>query len=121
MKITLEMSVGAYPFAKQVYLNQLTRTDGTLKINEATGMARGSAQAFVTIFLAMMSGSTYKRAFNNATNQFLLESIRKDFGDVYFQKALQATQGHIDYYSTLDRGNLTGLQRIVDQLRKLAL
>jgi len=24
MKITLEMSIGAYPYAKQVYLNQLT-------------------------------------------------------------------------------------------------
>lgn len=120
MKITLEMSVRAYPYAKQVYLNQLTRTDGTLKINETTGMALGSAQAFVTIFLAMMTGSAYKRAFNNVTNQFLLESIRNDFGDTYFQKALQATQGHIDYYSTLEKGNLTGLQRIVDRLRKLA-
>lgn len=119
-KITLEMSVEAYPYAKQVYLNQLTRTDGTLKINEATGMSRGSAQAFVTIFLAMMTGSAYKRSFNNPTNQFLLESIRTDFGDAYFQKALQATQGHIDYYSTLGKGNLSGLQRIVDGLRKLA-
>lgn len=31
MKITLEMSVEAYPYAKQVYLNQLTRTDGAWK------------------------------------------------------------------------------------------
>ncbi|MFC6333314.1 hypothetical protein ACFP56_11855 [Paenibacillus septentrionalis] len=86
MKITLEMSVRAYPYAKQVYLNQLTRTDGTLKINEATGIARGSAQAFVTIFLAMMSGSAYKRAFNNAANQFLLENIRKISVMLIFKK-----------------------------------
>lgn len=59
--------------------------------------ALGSAQAFITIFMAMITGSAYKRAFNNATNQFLLERIRIDFGDAYFQKALQAAQDHIDY------------------------
>ena len=81
-------------------------------------MNAGSGQDFITIFLAMMNGEEYKRAFNNATNKFLLESIRKDFGEDYYNKALNAVQMHIDYYATLGNGNLTGLQKIVDQKRK---
>lgn len=118
MKITLEMSVGAYDIAKRVYRGELTRTDGKEKINRLTGMNEGSAQAFITIFLAMMEGDVYKRAFNNDTNRFLLKSIRRDFGDEYFSKALNAVQKHIDYYSTLEKGNLTGLQQIVNEMRR---
>ena len=116
MKITLDMSKGAYEIAKKVYSGQITRTEAKVKINQVTGMNEGSAQAFVTIFLAMMNGEEYKRAFNNATNKFLLESIRKDFGQDAYKNALSAVQKHIDYYSTLGKGNLTSLQDIVDEL-----
>lgn len=75
-------------------------------------MSEGSAQAFITIFLAMMDAEEYKRAFNNATNKFLLESIRRDFGEESFKGALNAVQKHIDYYSTLGKGNLSGLQKL---------
>ncbi|WP_219836140.1 hypothetical protein [Paenibacillus sp. R14(2021)] len=115
MKITIEMSKGAYPIAKKVYAGQLSRFDGKVEINKSTGMNEGSAQAFLVIFLAMMNGETYKRAFNNETNDFLLESIKQDFGLYYYNNALNAVQKHINYYSTLGKGNLTGLQRIVDR------
>ncbi|MGI6235786.1 MAG: hypothetical protein ACOYI6_11145 [Christensenellales bacterium] len=118
MKITMEMSKGAYEVARKVYLGQLTRNQGKIEINKATGMNEGSAQAFITIFLAMMNGEVYKRAFNNDTNKFLLESIRQDYGEINFKKALDAVQKHIEYYSTLDNGNLKGLQTIVNQMRQ---
>lgn len=117
MKITMEMSKGAYEIAKQVYSRRLSRNEGKIEINRITGMSEGSAQAFITIFLAMMEGEVYKRAFNNAANKFLLESIRRDFGEDSFKVALNAAQKHIDYYSTLKKGNLTGFQKIVDQMR----
>lgn len=117
MKITIEMSKGAYEIAKRVYTGQLTRTEGKTEINKVTGMSEGSAQAFITIFLAMMNGEVYKRAFNNDTNKFLLESILKDFGHDSYKAALSAVQKHIDYYSTLGKGNLSGLQKIVNELR----
>lgn len=117
MKITMQMSTGAYDIAKKVYFGKLTRNEGKIEINEITGMSEGSAQAFITIFLAMMNGGEYKRAFNNATNKFLLESIKKDFGNEHFKKALIAVQSHIKYYSTLGKGNLTGLQDIVNKMR----
>ncbi|MEH7014612.1 hypothetical protein V7087_28025 [Neobacillus niacini] len=113
----LEMSKGAYGIAKKVYLGQFTRNEGKIEINRVTGMNEGSALAFITIFLAMMNGQEYKRAFNNDTNKFLLESIRQDFGEDYYKKALNAVQKHIDYYSTLGKGNLSGLQKIITQMR----
>lgn len=117
LKITIEMSKGAYDIAKKVYSGKLTRNDGKIEINRATGMTEGSAQAYITIFLAMMNGEEYKRAFNNDTNRFLLESIRQDFGQEFYKNALNAVQKHIDYYSTLGKGNLSGLQKIVNELR----
>lgn len=117
MKITLDMSKGAYEIAKDIYFGKLTRNEGKIKINGVTGMNEGSAQAFITIFLAMMNGEEYKRAFNNETNKFLLESIRRDFGQDSFHSALTAVQKHINYYSALGKGNLSGLQQIVDELR----
>jgi len=119
VKITIQMSKGAYEVAKKVYSGQLSRSEGKVEINKATGMNEGSAQAFITIFLAMMNGEEYKRAFNNDANKFLLESIRKDYGEKSFQNALNAVQKHIEYYSTLERGNLAGLQTIVNQMRQL--
>ena len=62
LKITREMSKGAYEIAKKVYSGQITRTEGKIEINRVTGMNEGSAQAFITIFLAMMNGEEYKRA-----------------------------------------------------------
>lgn len=117
MEITLDMSKGALEIAKKVFLRELTRSEGKIEINKHTGMNEGSAQDFITIFLAMMSGNVYKRAFNNATNKFLLENIRQEFGEESFRKALKAVQQHIDYYSTLGKGRLTGLQRIIDQMK----
>lgn len=118
MKITLAMSEQAYGVAKKVYFGQLSRSEGKVEINKRTGMNSGSAQAFITIFLAMMDGNEYKRAFNNATNQFLLESIRRDFGEEALQKALAAAQKHVNYYATLNKGNLTGLQEIIDRFNE---
>lgn len=117
MKITIDMSKGAYEIAKKVYSGKLTRNEGKVKINQVTGMNLGSAQAFITIFLAMMNGEVYKRAFNNETNKFLLESIKSDFGEDFFKKALNAVQQHVNYYSTLGRGHLSGLQQIINQLK----
>ena len=117
MKITSAMSKEAYRIAKKVYARQLTATEGKLEINRVSGMNVGSAHAFITIFLAMMNGEEYKRAFNNETNRYLFENIRIDFGEKYYINALTAAQKHINYYGTLGKGNLRGLQSIVDELK----
>ena len=118
MKITMAMSEIAYRIGKKVYARQLTRNEGKIEINRLSGMNEASANAFLTIFLAMMAGEEYKRAFNNETNKFLLESIRKDFGERYYLNALNAVQKHIYYYGGLGKGNLRGLQSIVNDMKR---
>lgn len=49
--------------------------------------------------------------------KFLFESIKKDFGQEYITKALNASQKHVNYYSTLGKGNLSGLQRIINEMK----
>lgn len=113
-KITIDMSKGAYEIAKRVYLRQIKRSEGKLEINKTTGMNSGSAQDFITIFLAMMEGKEYHRTFNIKSTRFLLESIKVEFGDHYFKMALIAVQKHIEYYSKLKTGgNLRGLQDMI--------
>lgn len=117
LKITMEMSQGAYKIAKKVLSGQLTRNEGKSEINRVTGMNEGSAQDFITIFLAMMRGEVYKRAFNNDTNKYLFESIKQDYGSHSFELALNAAQKHVDYYATLKKGRLSGLQEIINEMR----
>lgn len=118
MKIAMEMSKAAYEIAKKVYSDELSRNEGKVEIAKKTGMNEGSAMAFITIFLSMMNGEVYKRAFNNDTNLYLLKSIKKDYGENAFNRALNAAQKHVDYYSTLGHGNLTGLQAIINEMKR---
>ncbi|WP_392455310.1 hypothetical protein ACF3OH_00465 [Chryseomicrobium aureum] len=118
MEITMDMTRGSYRILKSVYEGRMSRTQGKEEIHKTTGMNASSASAIITIFLAMMEGEVYKRAFNNASNLYLLENIRNDYGEEAFNKALSAAQQHINYYSTLGKGNLRGYQKIIDDLRK---
>lgn len=117
MSITIEMSKEAYQVAKRVFSGQLSRSEAIIEINRTTGMSKGSVHCFITIFLAMMDGEEYKRAFNNATNKLLIENIRRDYGEVFYKNAINAAQKHVDYYSTLGKGQLRGLQQILDQMK----
>lgn len=82
-----------------------------------TGMSIGSAQIFITIFLSMMEGKEYTRAFNNDGNKVLFQQIREDYGDEYYIKALNAAKKHVEYYSTLDKGNLSDISEIIEVCR----
>jgi len=115
-KITLDMSIIAYEILKQVYSGELTSTEGRIKIAIESGMNKNSVQILLNIFLSMMKGEVYTRTFNNDTNRFLFESIRKDYGETYFRKALSAAKKHTQYYSTLGKGNLRGLEEIIEEL-----
>ena len=86
-EITLEMIEGAYPIAKKVYSGSLTTTEGKIKIAEETGMAENSAMFYIDIFLKMLAGEVYKVSFNQMGIEYLLENIKKDYGNDSYQKA----------------------------------
>ncbi|MEH7415026.1 hypothetical protein V7266_07040 [Neobacillus drentensis] len=96
----------AYEVAKKVWFGNITRQEGKLAISKETGMNPGSAQDYITEFLAMMEGREYHRTMSNLGTAFFLENIRKDFGDKAFQLALEATEKHIKYYNSLGYGQL---------------
>jgi hypothetical protein len=116
VKITNEMTHRGYEIAKMVFQGNLTRNEAKYKIADETGMNTGSAGDYVTNFLAMMDGQRYTRTLNGYATRYMLESIRKDYGEEQFQKALEATKGHVKYYNGLNNGTLHGIQKIIDEL-----
>ena len=118
-KITKEMTGIAYDYAKEVYSGELTRNEGKLEIAKVTGMNAGSAQDYITDFLAMMEGKEYHRTMSNYGTTYFIENIRKDFGEKAFQLALEATEKHIKYYNSLGYGQLKIKEEIVKGFRGL--
>ncbi|MBS4193212.1 hypothetical protein KHA94_24270 [Bacillus sp. FJAT-49705] len=53
-KITNEMVASAYKYAKKVYFGEMTRQASKIAVSKASGMNEGSAQDYITDFLAMM-------------------------------------------------------------------
>lgn len=117
-KITYEMVEIAYNVAKRVHSGELTRSEGKFEISNISGMSIGSAQDYITDFLAMMSGSEYHRTMSNYGTSYFLKNIRKDFGEEAFLLALGATEKHIKYYNSLGYGQLTAKENIVKELRE---
>lgn len=118
-KITNEMVEIAYNYAKKVYSGELTRNEGKIKIAKVSGMNVGSAQDYITDFLAMMEGKEYHRTMSNYGTAYFIENIKKDFGDKTFQLALEATEKHIKYYNSLGYGQLKTKEDIVIGFREL--
>ncbi|WP_316570233.1 hypothetical protein [Neobacillus sp. YIM B06451] len=117
-KITDEMAHVAYTYAKKVYHGVLSRTDGKLEIARLTGMNPGSAQDYITDFLAMMEGKEYHRVMSNYGTKYFLENIKKDYGEAAYIKALEATEKHIKYYNSLGYGKLKAKEELVKKLRE---
>lgn len=117
-KITNEMIAIAYQFAKKVYYGELTRQEGKVAIARESGMNEGSAQDYITDFLAMMEGKEYQRVMSNVGTAYYLENIRKDFGEDAFKKAIEATEKHIKYYNQLGYGQLKQKEKLVNRYKE---
>lgn len=116
VKITNEMTHRAYEIVKMVYQGSLTRNEAKYKIADETDMNAGSAGDYVTNFLAMMDGQRYTRTLNTYATRYILENIRRDYGDDQFQKALESTKEHVKYYNGLKNGTLNSIQNVIDEL-----
>jgi hypothetical protein len=117
-KITNEMVKITYEYAKKVYIGKLTRQEGKLLISKETGMNPGSAQDYITCFLAMMEGKEYHRTMSNLGTSYFLENIRKDYGEKTFQLAIESTEKHIKYYNSLGYGKLKAKEDIIRRLKE---
>lgn len=118
MEITNQMVEGAYKIAKRVYEGDVTRNNGTFEIYKVTNMSLGSANGYITDFLAMVNGQRYTRTLNTYATRYYLENIKSDYGMAVFAKALEAVTKHVKYYNALGHGNLNSIQIIVDEMRE---
>lgn len=99
-KITNEMVKAAYQIAAKVYRGEITRSEGKDEVASVAGMGTGSAGDYITVFLAMMEGSCYKRTINLYATEYYLEHIGNDYGLEAQKRAAKAVIEHVKYYKT---------------------
>lgn len=66
VKITHAMVESTYRIARKIYTGDMSRVDGKVAVSKETGMVEGSADDYITVFLAMMNGEEYHRTINTA-------------------------------------------------------
>ena len=110
--ITDVMIAQSYSSAKKVHEGKIPRTQASTEVSTLTGMDSGSASAYITVFLDMIGGQAYKRTINGRATIHYLECILRDYGVKALSTALDAVDGHVVYYSTLGKGQLTGINAI---------
>ncbi len=113
--ITSYMIEIAYRISKDVYKGVISRTKGQRNIAEQSGMNYGSAGDCITNFLAMMNGEKYTRTLNEQHTKYYLENIKYDFGNDALQRAIDACRKHVEYYATLNNGNLNYVERLIEE------
>ncbi len=117
-EITLEMIEIAYSVAKDVLEQRISRTDGKRKIHQLSGMNEGSAQDYISNFLAMMSGETYMRTLSTKGTEYILRNIYNDYGKDRFALAVKATRNHLAYYENISPSKTKSQKRatLLDKL-----
>jgi uncharacterized protein with ParB-like and HNH nuclease domain len=116
--LNIKMTAVAYDIAKRVYEGAMVRVDGREEIARRTGMNPGSAGDYISAFLAMMSSKEYKRTLNEYSTRYFINHIREDYGEMAYQKAIEACRKQADYYSKLGHGRLAYVEKIVEEAMK---
>lgn len=117
MVINKDMIATAYKYAVQVYKGNIGRIPAETAIHHESGLCRSSAQAYIQIFLCMMKGQAYKRSMSLYSHRYFMENIHKDFGQAALIKAISATEGHIEYCTTLGK-SLVGVEGILKDMQR---
>ncbi|MDO9518440.1 MAG: hypothetical protein Q7J10_10410 [Methanosarcinaceae archaeon] len=78
-------------------------------------MNAGSAEDYISNFLAMMNGEKYTRTLNEYSTRYFLDHILEDYGQSALQKAVEACKMHAYYYATLGHGRLMYIERLVEE------
>jgi len=122
-KITTKMTEAAYKVSVKVYKAVIKKKQGLDLLETEFGMNRGSANDYIVNFKKMMNGEKYQRTNNTEATDYIFTHILKDFGASKLSNALKAANAHVDYYESLDRGNLNSIRTVISRhekkLRKL--
>lgn len=103
--ITMEVIEKVYNISKEVYANNIDY-EYALDEMKNSGMNVSSAAMYIDCFLHMMSGEVYKRSISVPAAEYYINNIRNDYGDEYYNKALESLEKHIEY------GNSKGFKNV---------
>ena len=109
--ITQAMIQAAYEQGKCVYLHGIDMKTAVAKVVDSTDMNPTSAAHYLSSFMNMMKGMTYKRTVSYAATAFFLNNIGKDFGVEMQRDAAAAVKKHVAYYASIH-----GYQKKIDTL-----
>jgi len=115
-KITKKEFSECYEQAKLIFDGKQTKEKAIEILTDASviGMKKSSATYYVNAYLNMRLGKTYQKTINNDATRYYLEHIYSDNGKEALKIALQALQGHLDYYDSQGKGRLVLLQIMHD-------
>lgn len=101
IKVTIEMTELCYEKAKQIYNNQyLDINDLAQEVSSQTGMNVNTAKMNIYSITQMLRGEEYNRLLSAESLSVCLEMIYNDYGKKGLEKALTATELHIEYLNT---------------------
>ena len=117
--ITKEMTEAAYMAAKSVYHGKKMKKIALDELENYHGMNRWSAADYIVCFEKMMKGEAYSRTNNPEATEYFFKSILWDYGPEELRNALQAAQGHVEYYASLDNGSpLHQIRALIDKYKQ---
>ncbi len=100
-KVTIEMTELCYEKAKQVYNNQyLDIDDLAQEVSSQTGMNINTAKMNIYSIIQLLKGEGFQRLLSAESLSVCLEMIYNDYGKKGLEKALTATELHIEYLKT---------------------
>jgi len=99
-QITTEDHQKCYRLGADVFEGKIS-FDAAVAQAEHDGMNSASASDYIRNVRYMLEGFPYKRTINAAATEYYLDRIAESFGPEVLAKAVQALNGHIDYYESI--------------------
>lgn len=121
MKITTEMIQAGYSASADVYDGKIKKQQAIKDLETKFGWNRGSASACIVNFKKMMDGEKYTRTNNVEQTDYIFTHILNDYGVVKLANAIKAAKEHVQYYESLDRGNLNGIKAVISRHEKVLI
>lgn len=114
-KITDDMIVLCYEYAKKVYNGEIDEKQAINFIYKQEGMNPGTAKDYLTAFFRMMEGEKYIRTISLKAYQYYLDRISNEYSESGLKIALKAIKKHINYYESVQSAKLKSLRRLVEE------
>lgn len=106
-----------YEFAKRNYRGLANREAEIRDFTQRYGINVNSLKDYINCFSAMMDGKVYKRTINKEATKYYFKRILEEYGQEQLNKALDATQQHVDYYYEHRNDQLKSIRALILQYR----